>query len=57
MDNKLLVEYVEKMKNANCQGDRETNHIMADSVLCELLVKLGYKDVVKEFDNIRKWYA
>jgi hypothetical protein len=42
-----------------CQGDTDTEcaHSKADDVLCELLVALGYRDVVKEWGKVDKWYA
>ena len=41
-----------------CQHmDQETGHIEADQVLCDLLISLGYENVVKEFYEINKWYA
>lgn len=41
-----------------CQGDDpETGHIEADKVLCDLLISLGYQEVVNEWENVRKWYS
>jgi len=37
--------------------DIEMEHVEADRVLCQLLVTLGYGDVVTEFNRITKWYA
>ena len=37
--------------------DKEIAHIEADILLCQLLTKLGYKDIVKEFNKIDKWYS
>lgn len=37
--------------------DTEAAHANADDCLCELLIELGYKDVVDLFDRIEKWYA
>ncbi len=41
----------------NHAGDTEVAHSHADWVLCELLISLGYKDVVDALDKIDKWYA
>lgn len=38
-------------------ADREVAHIRADEALCELLLALGYSDVVDAFEDIGKWYA
>jgi hypothetical protein len=38
-------------------SDKEAAHSMADEILCELLNKLGFEDVVKEYDKIEKLYA
>ena len=39
------------------QGDTEANHADADKVLCDLLIELGYADVVLLYNRIDKWYA
>ena len=38
-------------------GDEEVTHSNADDILCKLLVSLGYKDVVDEWEKIDKWYS
>jgi hypothetical protein len=35
----------------------EQIHIDADQVLCDLLVSLGYGDVVAEYNKVEKWFA
>lgn len=37
--------------------DTEVAHFNADSVLCQLLISLGYEDVVTAYHDIGKWYA
>ncbi len=37
--------------------DEEVAHILADSLLCEVLLALGYKESVKTFLSMTKWYA
>jgi hypothetical protein len=39
------------------QNDTEAAHGNADDLLCQFLEKLGYPDVVKEYNKINKWYA
>jgi len=49
-------EAVERLKTCK-EKDVETGHGEADNILCELLCFLGYEEVVKEYDEIEKWYA
>ena len=37
--------------------DTEVAHVDADDVLCQLLMSLGYEDVVTAYHDIGKWYA
>ena len=34
----------------------QSEHGEADSLLCLVLIKLGYKDIVAAYDKIPKWY-
>jgi len=43
-----------KEQQGGYYSDKE--HKVADKVLCDLLVSLGYADVVAEWDKIGKWY-
>jgi len=52
-----LAAIIERQANSRMQGDQEADHVEADGILCELLHSLGYKDVVEQFDKIKKWYA
>ncbi len=54
MDRKAAIS---RLKAHQESGDTESAHIRADEILCELLVALGYGDVVDEFQKISKWYA
>lgn len=56
MDEEILYLFVTKMKNVS-EGDIESDHRKADGILCDLLIELGYGDVVKEYYKIKKWYA
>lgn len=38
-------------------GDTEIAHSNADDILCQLLISLGYQDVVDAWNKIDKWYA
>jgi esterase/lipase superfamily enzyme len=37
--------------------DIELAHSEGDRILTELLIKLGFENVVKEYNLIHKWYA
>jgi len=37
--------------------DIEVAHATADRVLAELLIDLGYQDVVEAWEKVDKWYA
>jgi hypothetical protein len=37
--------------------NQHEQHVDADIVLCELLISLGYEDVVDEYRKIEKWYS
>jgi hypothetical protein len=50
-------EAITQLKEHQQNGDIESAHEQADNVLRELLITLGYQDVVDEFDQIEKWYA
>lgn len=49
-------ELIEKLKK-QCTGDKENDHLVADNILCQLLVTLGYNDLVEEYHKVGKWYA
>lgn len=48
---------IAELKACQESGDTEAAHLDADSILCQLLIDLGYADVVAEFYRIYKWYA
>ncbi len=35
----------------------ESNHEYADDMLCQLLLELGYEDVVEAYKKVPKWYS
>ena len=43
-------------RDASC-GDKESDHIEADAILCELLILLGFERTVAAYRLIEKWYA
>jgi len=50
-------EAIERLQECQWNGDTEAAHGKADDVLCDLLLSLGYKDVVEEWDKVDKWYS
>ena len=38
-------------------ADPEAAHSDADDILCDLLVDLGFSEVVEAFHAVPKWYA
>lgn len=50
-------EALERLKELDKSGDTEAAHADADEVLCELLIALGYEDVVRAYKKIDKWFA
>ena len=48
---------VKKLREAQQMGNPEIAHDIADKVLCKLLIALGFKAVVDEWDKVPKWYA
>lgn len=51
---------LERLQYMNSIADdlcTETGHIEADNILRRLLVSLGHADIVREYDNISKWYG
>lgn len=46
-----------KLQSQQVNDDTEEAHSEADGILCDLLIKLGCKDVVAEWHKVLKWYA
>lgn len=57
MNEKEQQEYIDRLIELQQGNDPECNHSAADGILCEILEKLGYGNIVKEYDKIDKWYA
>ncbi len=51
------IYHIEKLKSCQKSIDTEMSHIEADLIICDLLIELGFKDVVDEYDKVGKWYA
>ena len=53
----LSDEMVKRLQKEVNDNDAERAHVNSDNILCELLEKLGYKDVVEKYNEVSKWYA
>ena len=54
----LEQEAIIELKALQGEGrDVEGCHSEADKILTSLLMNLGFKEVVKEYELIEKWYA
>ena len=53
----LIEQTLEAFVDAYADHDSESGHEDADQALCELLVCLGYREVVDAFNELEKWYA
>jgi len=50
-------EAIEKLKEVQECDDKEIAHCDADNILCDLLLTLGYDEVVVEYTKIDKWFS
>lgn len=59
MDKILNEKYLGRMNELKDKfgDDKEILHVEADDILCELLVELGYIELVNAFCKVPKWYA
>ena len=54
---KLLNESIHKMIEISSDYDEEMAHINADHLLCEVLNKLGFVELVNVYERVKKWYS
>lgn len=57
MEEDLQGEFIQKMQLCVDNDDTEDAHSDADNLLCELLEKLGYAQLVEKYREVAKWYA
>lgn len=50
-------DIIERLKGIKARGDIETGHRQANAILCDLLRKLGFDEVVDAYEAVEKWYA
>jgi hypothetical protein len=53
----IIKEAIEEMKTLVNNDDYEIAHIEADDILCNVLKKLGYEELVDVYEQVGKWYA
>lgn len=53
----LVQNTITELETEQYNNDLEIAHGNADSILCVFLNKLGFGNIVKEYDKIKKWYA
>lgn len=60
MDQSTRSQIIESLKKCTKEGEETGNfddsHEEADKILCDLLISLGYKDIVEEYLKVPKWY-
>ena len=47
--------YCNEMRKVDVE-DIENGHVDADKILCDILLELGYKELVKCYRHVPKWY-
>ena len=57
INKKLNKKYSKELKELQNVNDTEIAHIKADDVLCNLLMDLGYQEIVDNYNKIYKWFA
>jgi hypothetical protein len=53
----ILIAKLKALPQSDSGGDYEAGHVEADKILCDLLMELGWGDVVKAWENVGKWCA
>ncbi len=46
-----------RMKKIAANGDKESAHVQADDLLCDLLDAAGFEEVTAIFRKMDKWYS
>lgn len=57
MNKEEMIKYYAKEIEDCERFGAEEGHIYADDLLCELLRRLGFEEVVEKFENLKKWYS
>lgn len=48
---------IDRLKALQKSDDTEAAHSDADDIICELLARLGHKEIVDEYHRVPKWFA
>lgn len=51
------VYVLEALRTLKASGDPEAAHSRADSLLCGLLTRMGFEEVVGAWQEVPRWYA
>jgi hypothetical protein len=57
MDKKQTAIYKKAMIECAQSDDPETAHAYADNLLCNMLIELGYGEIVDIYNLVGKWYT
>ena len=49
--------FKKELSNQINNRDIESAHADADTILCNILIELGYKELVDLYNKVDKWYA
>jgi len=56
-ENKIVMKAILALKKEQNNDDEQAAHENADSILCAFLIKLGYQDIVDEYNLVHKWFS
>ena len=58
MNKKQLIDkYLAKLEEIQKNKDVEVRHVREDDLLCDLLIELGFEDLVELYESSTKWYS
>jgi hypothetical protein len=57
MTQKERYEYLSKLEILETDEDIQASHEEADKILCDILNKMGFEDIVEAWERIDKYYA
>lgn len=53
----VIIKAIEKLKHQQKNNNKESAHMIADEILCNVLETLGHKTLVEKYRQVGKWYA
>ena len=48
---------IAELRKQQKSRDHEAAHIAADAVLCEFLCRIGFEDIVEEYEKLIRWHG